>query len=233
MTSNLKALAFAVVFACASVPSSQAVAAAEFHCTNNTSGSCVYTGTTENTESEGVHEEFIITGGEPFVIKCHGTLQATAPQTTTQLTASTHYSNCTNGEVVTTNHCATLLNAGTDANGDAAVSTECEVGSATTIDIPGICTLSVGAQAPSGGLHYNNLANGTLTIDTTVTGITYAKSNATGNQLFCALISGSMTHRGKTATTCYEDTGSALSDTSKTTPTGLTSEGATKTCHRM
>jgi hypothetical protein len=223
MNGHLKALGLALgaVFVLSAVVASAASGAEKFHFDG------LRTIITATTEAETA-SEFTAAG---ITVKCHDAYEGTVEESTPEvLTLTPTYSKCDNNTEVRTNHCAYRLTSVTDPNGDAPVHTECAEGSKLEIDIKGVCTLSFGEQIPKGGVHYFNVPSSTFTIEWTVEGKTFTKSNQTGNQFFCGAISGTAAFHSKLTAHCFRDeNASTLIGTAKTTPSG-TVEGALTEC---
>jgi hypothetical protein len=122
------------------------------------------------------------------------------------------------------NHCAFNLTGGpTDANGDAPVGIECEVGNKLEVEAGG-CTIKIGEQSGAElekGAHYVDTTNGTttkknITIEATVTSIAYEK---VGPVLNCAFAgNGTSGHfTAKITATAFKDNELNIG-TAKTTP---------------
>jgi hypothetical protein len=111
-------------------------------------------------------------------------------------------------------------------NGDAPVHIECAEGSTIEIEVPGVCTLKFGEQTPQKGVHFTGTGSGSsreVTNEVTVSGLTYTKVGG----LSCAFAGdGKSAHyEGNVTTKGYEDKGSALTGTEKTTPNYSEQEG--------
>jgi hypothetical protein len=126
------------------------------------------------------------------------------------------------------NHCAYILRAETvETPGTGIkhgpVEIECATGNKIEIEIEEVCTISIGKQTPKDGIVYTNVepaGKKELTTHLTLKEIVYAK---TGPK--CNLIGGNGKDGEYTATWTlkgYEDTGSALVGTERTTPAGKT-----------
>jgi hypothetical protein len=222
MTRNLKVLglALAAVLAVAAFAASSA-SAAGFKCEE---APCVLTGTTENTTVEEKHELFKAAG---VSIKCHGEFEATQKAKTAEtLTVTPTYTACTGNPAptVTTNHCAYVFGATTNAEEHATVEIECEGPEEPTnrivVHVPNVCTLTFGPQVLKGGVHYTNLGEGTVTVKATVKEIVFTKTAPPPPESnFCGLITGKGTYESTAIVHCYKDEGSELTGTEKTTPT--------------
>jgi hypothetical protein len=224
MSRNLKVLglAFAGVLVFAAFAASSA-SATGFKC--NGQEKCVLTGTTENTTVNESHEFFTASG---VTIKCHGEFEATqGAETAETLTVTPTYTACTGGQTVTTNHCAYEFGSTTNAEEHATVKIECATPEERIeVHIPNVCTLDFKAQTVGGGVHYTNLADGTVTVKATAKNIAFTKTAPPEGSNFCGLISGTGKYESTAIVTCYKDEGSALTGTEKTTPTSTATKHA-------
>jgi hypothetical protein len=222
MIRNLKVLGLALVALCmtsAFMASSASAAGEKFR---SASEKTVLTGATE----AGSVEEFKATG---VTIKCQGKFESTgSAKELVTLTVSPTYTGCNNGTTVTTNHCAYNFAAETTGT-DAAVSIECETGEVIKVDIKGVCILSFAEQGVGGGVHYVNQGGNKVKIESTASEIVFSKT-ADATHTLCGTISGKGTYNSKAIVECKVDTGTELTGTSRTTPAGLTSEGANTNC---
>jgi hypothetical protein len=218
---KLGGLAFAAVLAAAVFMASSA-SATGFKCNE---APCVLTGTTENTTVEERHAEFTASG---VTIKCHDEFEGTqAEKTAETLTVTPHYTACTGSPAptVTTNHCAYVFGATTNAEEHATVELECATPEERIeTHIPNVCTLDFKAQKFGGGVHYTNLGNGEVTLKTTMKEAVFTKTAPPEGSNFCGLISGKMKTEGVLLLQCYKDEGSALIGTEKTTPTSTATQ---------
>ncbi|HEX2391622.1 MAG TPA: hypothetical protein VHI77_01750 [Solirubrobacterales bacterium] len=195
--------------------------ASEFHFESTPS---IITG---SAAGEAARIEIGATGSSTVI--CNSTLfegtGAVGSNTTSTITLRPRYAECSWLEepaTVRTNDCATVFSASTDFQGDAPIQIECAKESSIEIESPSICTLKIGAQSPTNGVHYTNLGSGQqtrITAATTVTGITFTKTGP-----LCFLVGGSEIRlTGGHNLFAYEDKGSPQAN--PTTPSG-TLEGA-------
>jgi hypothetical protein len=224
MTRNLKVLGLALVALCvtsAFMASSASAAGERFR---SASEKTVLTGTTE---AESI-EEFKASG---VTVKCKGKFESTgAAKELTTLTVSPTYTECNNSTTVRTNHCAyNFASETTGATGDAPVAIECEgTPNQIEVDIKGVCILNFGPQTVGGGVHYTNVGEG-VTVESTAKEIVFTKT-ADGTHTLCGTITGKGTYNSKASISCTVDSGTALTGTAKTTPAGVTKEGAATKC---
>jgi hypothetical protein len=223
MTRRLKVYGLAMVavsaFGAVGVSAAQA---ANHHLTVTTAPAIV-------TTNDHVNTKFEITGGEHSVecgtTKYEGTI---SEKTTPELTFTPTYSECnvdgTINATIEINHCAYILTGNTDANGDGQVHIECAEGNeiAVTFSLLGSsCVINIPAQTPGGGVHFTQTKNESsgkqdVTGGVTVSGLKYSETGGG----FCPA-----THTGEDGTfngagtaQAYEDKGSALTGTERTTP---------------
>jgi hypothetical protein len=224
MASKLKAcgLAMIPVLAVSSVTASAAQAATH-HVTVGTAPAIV-------TAKATVNPVFKITGGE-HEVECEATTYegTLSEATNTEITVTGTYSGCQieapfgPTATVHVNHCAYVLGGDTDVNGDAALEVECAPENETTVTYELFGSKCVLHMTPGSyrGVHYTQ--NGSkIKIQVTVSGIKYHETgsgfcpaNDTGED---GTINGTMEAEG------FKDTGTAQTETAKTTPTF--SEGA-------
>jgi hypothetical protein len=131
-------------------------------------------------------QTFTTAGGTP--VTCTGIKinpGATVANNATSVTAHPEYTGCKIGGVVntsvTTTGCNYVFSGTTNANGDAAVTIECEGTKEITIGPTLGCSVKVPGQVVT-GVHYNNIQTGAastemhLTLETTVSAIGYSTS---------------------------------------------------------
>jgi hypothetical protein len=234
MKRNLKALGLAMVAALAlsAVAASSAQALNAHHFQVGKAPAVI----TAHDETGAAKPAFSITGGE-HVVECGtATYEGTVNKKieNTEVTVVPTYSGCeVDGLIPATidvNHCAYLLTNKTNANGDAELHIECAKKEGTeehteitiTYEIFGSkCVVHIHPTQTLVGVHYTQTENPEskkkdITIKATLSGIKYLETGSG----FCP-----PTHTGEDGTlnggitaTAYEDLGSELVGTEKTTP---------------
>lgn len=135
-----------------------------------------------------------------------------------EITARPTYGSCETSITVTTNDCAYVMGSETTAMEGATHGTlriECAAGQAMEFKLASLCTIRFGEQTVGSGVHYVNKESGgfkTVTLQTTLTKISYSKSGA------CGSFNGEMRITAALELTAYEDLGKPQEN--PTTPTG-------------
>lgn len=165
-----------------------------------------------------------------------------------QLTVTGRWSGCTFGgsaAIVKTNHCAFVVDSDTtktenpEGGEDANVELECAEGHKIEVHTP-TCTVTVGAQLLKHAIRVENDTPTSMTGGLTgglsggASGIVVGKVRTTASQPVNGCLTfptgaiGTMT--GSATSKCYDDEGSELSGTEKTTPQGQLKEGKATEC---
>lgn len=163
-----------------------------------------------------------------------------------QLTVIGRWSGCTFGgmaAVVKTNHCAFVVDSDTtktenpEGGEDSNVEIECAEGNKIEVHTS-ICTVTVGPQVVIHALRASNdtptSMKGGITGGLSGGGIVLGKVRTTASQPLNGCLTfptGALgTFTGEATSKCFEDEGSELSSTNKTTPQGLLKEGKATEC---
>ena len=252
MTRNLKALGLALLAICAfGALAAQGASAALEHEFHSAVANTIVTG--KNIEGK---EKFAV--GAAGTVECNKSIFE-AQQTGTEVSANTfqsdtltvtpRYEECTFGgqpATVSFNHCAYVFDSDTGETEPekevktqhANVEVECgknEKEEVSRIEIDtSVCTITIGPQVVKHAVKYE--ADGSnesaIKIKSTATKVVTGKVKTTESQTGCLLFpTGAIgTYTGVATSECFKDEGSLLTGTEKTTPKGLTKEGATAKC---
>jgi hypothetical protein len=145
------------------------------------------------------------------------------------ITLTPRYSECTfGGKAATINfsHCAYIFYTDT-TEGHANIEIECSEGGKIEIETS-ICTATIGPQLIKHAISYENTSWAVFMATATAKSIVTSKAKTTESQTGCLLFpTGAIgTYTGTPTIECLVDSGSALTETAKTTPQGNTTESA-------
>ena len=169
-----------------------------------------------------------------------GTLVSAGTYKTDSITGTGRTSGCTFGgqpATVKENHCGTIIDSdttegNTDGGEHANAEVECAEGNKVEIDTS-VCTITIGAQLVKHAVRFENETNSSILAKTTAKKVVVGKLKTTESQTGCLLFpTGAIgTLTGTARSKCFKDESEgALSGTERTTPQGLTKEGATTEC---
>ena len=183
-----------------------------------------FTSDVENTVLTGHSEagnDLTITTNTGAATKCKGftlrgeQLGGKTADTVTLVPSTTECTFAGNPATVVVKDCAWVLDSDTNGSGHADVDTECAEGGQIEI-VTSACTLDMRAQTAmeSGAHYYNETADKTVTVETTLTNIKVAQK--TGSAILCAFAGTTATLASVTTWTGYEHKGRTGTTTTPT-----------------